>query len=222
MRLGGASTAKLAYRGLLKQIRRWTGTAATEEILYGLLFTQGLAAIAKPPPLFPIQSAANYSLLYLILRTITELRPARTLELGAGQSTLLLDTILADGQECVSMETDEMWAEKLAAHVRHQVLHSSVTNGRYDLRPEGKFNFVIVDGPIGTKRHSRQSALPILRDQLADDFLVIFDDSERRGERDTIEDFLRAEPRVSGVSVLHGSSSQCVAFSEFYSAARYF
>src|SRR3546814_16016062 len=47
------------------------------------------------------------------------------------------------------------------------------------------------DGPQGSARNSRWGALEILERSLADEFIVIFDDAERRGEQEPAMEFQR-------------------------------
>jgi hypothetical protein len=56
-----------------------------------------------------------------------------------------------------------------------------------------------------------------LETALADEFVVIFDDAERPGERETIARFLDMRP-AAGHVFIHAMKSQCLVFSQQYRA----
>ncbi len=172
--------------------------AHSREIIYQHMFLQGLRAEGIERPFYATRGAANFSLLYLLLRCMTELPVRRMVELGAGQSSLLIDC-LARGRavQCLSVEHDPGWAERITGQVAHDVLLAPLVQksvcGRltvtYDLDPAayGPADLLLVDGPQGSRRHSRRGGLEWVAHALAPEhFLVIFDDAERAGEMDTI------------------------------------
>ena len=151
---------------------------------------------------YPVRSAATYSYLYLLIRICTTLPVRRVLELGCGQSTLLLDDLSRDRQlHVTSLEHDPRWAsmigeqcERLALAeaplVRREVSGRAAETYDFDSGAE-RFDLLLVDGPKGSKRHSRRGALPFIEDALAEEFIIVFDDAERRGELDTIAETLQ-------------------------------
>jgi 16S rRNA G966 N2-methylase RsmD len=209
--------------------RHWAdGTVPTSELLYLQLFDKAVErARLKLPPLFPVGSAANAGLLYALFRLAWDFPDRQWLELGAGQSTLLLDALAKGGRiaEALTLEHDAEWADRLRAQVTHTVQHAplrqasvaGVTVPSYTVTLDQRFDIVVVDGPIGTPRQSRWGALELLREHLADDFVVVFDDAERPGERDTIAKFLELYPATSHVFI-HAMKSQCLVFTEKYRA----
>jgi predicted O-methyltransferase YrrM len=148
-------------------------------------------------PFYPVRSAATYSYLYLLLRIAQELPPLRVLELGAGQSTVLLDRLARTlPLTCVTLESDSDWLARVRADVALDVRHAPLVpltirgyaSSVYDpqaLSADERFNVLLVDGPRASPRRSRWGALQFL-ERLEDDFLLVFDDAERRGELDTI------------------------------------
>lgn len=204
----------------------WTGRAHGQELLYAHMLGDALRGQAiKLPHLYPTGAAANYSLLYLLLRIQTELPVQTTLEIGIGQSTLLLDALGAVGE---SVEHDQKWAEVIAGQVTNRTIRVPRLVERhfagratmcYDFSPQ-EADFVIVDGPQGTGRFSRLGALELLDKSLAEEFIVIFDDAERRGEQDTIMEFLKR--RNANVHFFSGLKSQCVAYTEKYELVSWF
>jgi hypothetical protein len=52
-----------------------------------------------------------------------------------------------------------------------------------------KFDLVLVDGPIGSPHYSRYQFADIIEnDLLADQFVMIMDDANRQGEKQTLQD----------------------------------
>src|SRR5215469_14551483 len=109
----------------LSELRRWsrrsivsaaTGARTSREILYRhLLHDAAHASQIDLPVMFPVESAANYSLLYVILRAYLELPISRVLEIGSGQTSLLLDSLSKSERRSLSVltiEHDKHWSEQ--------------------------------------------------------------------------------------------------------------
>ena len=140
--------------------------------------------------------------MYILLRCITELPVQRVVELGCGQSTLLFDALRQLRLiEITTLEHDWEWARRIQCQVKHEItcanLVCRVVEGRRTLVYDTDVglgvapNLLLVDGPQGGSRHSRWAALQWIERGLGDDFIIVFDDAERRGEIDTIEKTLR-------------------------------
>ena len=214
---------KLRWASFVEKV---TGERTAKELLYAHMLAEALRIGNIPcQPFYPIGGAANYSLLYLIYRIQTEFAPTATLELGIGQSTLLLDALGAGG---VSIEHDEDWAAIMRTKVEREILthpleprsYRGVEANSYVFDGSKAFDFAIVDGPQGSARNSRWGALEILERSLADEFIVIFDDAERRGEQDTAMEFQRM--RGGNVHIVRAASSQCLIFTDRFRAAGWF
>lgn len=210
--------------------RRFTlGTVSSAELHYLAIFN---AAVARSgldvPPLFPVGRAANSSLLYLIFRLLRDFPRLGILELGAGQSTILLEALHRAGlaTSVTTLEHDQTWAASIGSNVGHEVLTAplrresvlGVETEIYDTALAARFDCMIVDGPVGAARQSRWGTLKLLQQNLAPEFVVIFDDAERPGERDTIGRFLELHPEAEH-SFVHASKSQCVVFTPKYRMA---
>lgn len=154
-------------------------------------------------PLYPLRSAATYSYLYLLLRLAQEFDDLQILELGAGQSTVLLDRLAGlFAMNCTTLEHDPDWQERIQARVNSPVLAAPLVSASvrghvtevYDAAvvPAGqRFNVLLVDGPRSSQRRSRWGCLQFVERNLEQEFLLIFDDAERRGELQTIAAALR-------------------------------
>ena len=161
------------------------------EATYQHLFLRELETYGLRDRYTPIQSAANYSLLFVLLTSVVGAQPANVLELGCGETTLLLNALLQSGVwrgSLVSLEQDSFWRKEIASAVSTEVVYAPLAErsiaGRpalaYDLsnlkRPLGLFDLVLVDGPTGVPRYSRSACLEFIPKHLAKDFLIIHDD----------------------------------------------
>jgi hypothetical protein len=216
---------------LRQQFRRLTGKPSVFqpepglEVIYRDLFIRELALLGEEDRFFPTGGAANYSLLYLILRIGSEFRPASVLDIGAGQSTLLWAMLQRRGLvgDVLTLENDAEWAARIGAQVTHEVMVSplkpmrvgrrTITSYDWDaVKAKRSFDVVVCDGPRGTPRDSRSGVLAML-DGLPDDFALILDDSEREGEQDTValvHDRLQAAKRDYAVGVVRAAKTQAV------------
>ena len=117
---------------LRQQFRRLTGKPSVFqpepalEVIYRDLFLRELALLGEEDRFFPTGGAANYSLLYLILRLGSEFRPASVLDIGAGQSTLLWAMLQRRGfvGDLLTLENDPDWAARIGAQVTHEIMVS--------------------------------------------------------------------------------------------------
>jgi predicted RNA methylase len=170
----------------------------SRELLYERVFSNALPRLQIENRYYPLRSAANYSLMYLILRVVTELPVHRVLEFGCGQTTLLLDDLARRRPlEVASIEQDPVWTARIQAKVTHRVTQAPLVERRirgveclaYDMDPSDlgpPVDVMIVDGPWGRRRYSRWGVLEYIDKLLAQDFVIIFDDAQRKGEQDTI------------------------------------
>jgi predicted O-methyltransferase YrrM len=220
-----------------RRVTEFLGARYSQETLYQGIFESGLNALGvKHPPFYAVKSGANYSLLYTLLRIVTETPCANILELGAGQSSLLLDALkqIRPDIGVTSVETDSSWAEIIGARVSHEVIYSPVTRRSIrgadaqaysDLSPLGsrKFDVVLVDGPPGAEKHrSRWASLEILVDHLAPEFVVVFDDAERSGEQETIREFAKMHDWRLDNGMTLGTKGQIMLYTPAFGAAKYF
>jgi hypothetical protein len=188
-------------------------------------------------PLYPFGAAANASLLYLVTRAVLTLPISAICELGSGQTTILLNhlTAIRPNLEITTLEENEFWAMSIQAQVRHSIASVPLTTmkvrGRatrfYELArlPDRRYDFLVIDGPVGEPRFSRWGSLDLIDRCLADDFLIVFDDAERDGERDTCEEAIRllqGKGIEIHVALVEAQKSQMTIASRGFRAACYF
>jgi predicted O-methyltransferase YrrM len=207
------------------------------EIVYQNLVHRELDRLNIRDPFYPLRSAATYSYLYLLLRAVQELDGLRILELGAGQSTVLLDRLAAQFPlQCTTLEHDVHWVEQIRSQVRHPVLHAPLVprairgqiSDVYDprvLEQGQRFNALLVDGPRSIRRRSRWGSLEFIENWLDPEFLILFDDAERRGELQTIGAALQLLDERDcryGSQLTRSINSQFVIATEGFQRALYF
>jgi len=195
------------------------------EVIYRDLFLRELALLGEEDRFYPTGGAANYSLLYLILRLGSEFRPASVLDIGAGQSTLLWAMLQRRGfvGNLLTLENDADWAARIGAQVTHEILvtplqpmrigRRTITTYDWATVKQGRsFDVIVCDGPRGTPRDSRSGILSMI-DGLPRDFALVLDDTERDGEQDTValvHDRLQAAKHDYAVGVVRAAKTQAV------------
>jgi len=184
------------------------------EIVYRELLLRDLKCLGIEDVFYPVGSAANHGLLYAITRSFQEFLITSVLELGCGQSTLLLDALNRRQNEPISIRSvdeDETWADRVRASVSHEVVVAKLapkTIRGHAIRHYGDgyfertkaYDLIIVDGPIAPPRQdplARLGCLEVIETSLASDFIVIVDDAERKGES-ILVDCMRAHFKQRG------------------------
>ena len=175
------------------------GTKPELEVVYQNIFDRDLAAIAIPNIFYPLNAAANYSLLYLVLRSAREFEIRSVVELGAGQTTVLLNCLRKHGilkGEALTIEHDAAWSERIKRDVDHPVATVPLVERQdgpyrykgYDfsaVKMPQCIDLLLIDGPVAydeKRMYSRHGALALLDRLNPNGFIIIVDDAERDGE----------------------------------------
>ena len=150
--------------------------------------------------------AANYSFIYTLFRILDKASPKNILEMGLGQTTRLTSQYVAFGNNDAKLnvcEHDQNWIDiyrnELPKSDNIQLNHFELEyfdfdgkqNDKYKDMPkvvgDKKFDLIIVDGPVGGgKNLPRSNVIDLIPNNLAEDFVIIIDDTERDGEQRTI------------------------------------
>lgn len=178
------------------------------ESVYQAIVCRDLARLKVDDVFYPLGSAANYGLFYVILRAVTEFPFERVVELGAGQSSLLLDALARKELLRASLHTfehDEQWAARVAAQVGHTVTRLPLKERSaagirfsgydFDAVDTGPIDFLIIDGPPArttATEYSRLGALDLARRIDPARFVIVVDDAERAAERVLADGMVRA------------------------------
>lgn len=189
--------------------------------------------------------AANYSFIYTLFRILDNVRPAKILEIGLGQTSLVTSQYVAHNNPAAEVdiiENDASWINiyrpRLAAgeniHLNQcdiEFFDEEGQNRRYNraalsqITADKKYNLIIVDGPMGGgQKHPRSNILDLVEKNLAPDFIIIFDDAERPGEQATIartQDKLKTMGIAFATQQRDALKSQFLIFSQSYEFARY-
>lgn len=175
----------------------------------------------------PGRWAAGYPMLYILYRVLNEARPRNILELGLGQTTRMIGQYAKWNKEChhLVVEHDSSWIEffciDFVLSQNSQILQLEL--GRKEFRGEevtvyqgfdaainGRYNLIVIDAPFGNdvNNYSRVDIVNTLPDCLEDDFVIIIDDCNRKGELNTKNEIERilsdngisyAEGKYSGI-----------------------
>lgn len=170
-----------------------------------------------PRRLYPAGGAAGPLLLYCLIRALEELPIQRVLELGAGQSTKLLDAWSRSRKgRFVTFEQDADWAARIAGECDSSsgsVLHLPLVPistpagpGHWyapppaGALPEEGFDLLLVDGPVGTRRFSRYGIVEHIPEWLGEEWGILWDDLDRVGD---LESFAALIERLRAAHVVH-------------------
>lgn len=158
---------------------------------------------------FPGRWAVNYSFLYILIRILTDCKPQKIIEFGLGESSKIIsvfcDNYLTDSTQLI-IEQDQKWItafqDRFVLSSNSKILQLELEEKKIKNFPvytykglneivEEVFDLYIVDGPFGSDRFSRYD-ICLLVDKLnvKNDFIIIIDDYNRQGEKDTAIDIL--------------------------------
>lgn len=130
------------------------------------------------------------------------------LECGSGLTTVVLGLLARrNGFDVVTLEHDPNWhariTETLARLGLDRVRVHLAPLQRYgtfdwydvsDLPDTQDFDLVVCDGPPGKTRGGRVGLMPLMGDRLADDAVILLDDTRRKRERRAIDLWRRRRP----------------------------
>ena len=151
-------------------------------------------------------AAANYGFIYTLFRILDNVQPAHILEMGLGQTSMVTTQYVANNQPEADLdiiENDESWIKiyepKLAKSQNIKLHQCDIEFFDYEgeqsrkykelnkITGDKKYNMIIVDGPFGgAQKLPRSNIVDLVEHNLAQDFIIIFDDAERAGEQNTI------------------------------------
>lgn len=153
--------------------------------------------------------AGNYSFFYILHRVLSDYKPKAILELGLGESTKMISAYLShelNKTRHTVVEQDQEWIRAFSsrftltdqtqvvncplASVQIKGFPSYAYSGFSDQIQED-YDLYIVDGPFGSDRFSRFDVVALVEKFNSDkEFILIMDDTHRRGEQDTVGEIL--------------------------------
>lgn len=169
--------------------------------------------------------AAGYPLFYILFRILNEVKPDTVLEFGMGESTRMIQSYKHQHNPkalCVTVEHDKKWIEIKKQNglsedyisVISPELETITINEKETLQYKelsnllsgyGKqFKLILIDGPFGSSNYSRHNIVELIENGLlSDSFIILMDDYERSGEKETVED-VRKLLNKEGISFCEG------------------
>ena len=191
-----------------------------KEITWANVFNTAIAgdSLLKDQSFYVGRWAAGYNCLYVIYRIMREKQPKNILEFGLGQSTKLISLYAREYNfSHTVIENNKEWVDfySLRNHLSKMTnIHISTTKiveyekalvRVYDKLPEDlskiKYDFIFIDAPFGGDmvKYSRVDIIKYLPNILGDDFVIVFDDTNRIPEKNTakkIMETLRGLPKI--------------------------
>lgn len=204
-----------------------------EQIFQGI-FEQQCRRHGIDEVFYPVGAAASYSLMYLLTRVLSELPVRRVFELGSGQSTVLIDRLRGAEGTHVVYEQSDVWARAVAVRaprceLRHSPLVEKSFEGvayrGFEAMQSADFDLLLVDGPNGTDHASRYDCVPLVDANRSPEFVVIVDDADRPGERETVAALTKLLLRKGidhKLNHIAGRTTQAVITTPGMRAASYF
>ncbi len=166
--------------------------------------------------------AGSYSFFYVLGRILNDYKPQSIIEFGLGESSKFISAYLDNellNTKHVVIEQSEDWKNafqkrfQLSKHSEIKIcnLETKTHKGleyygykNIDNVVTGKFDFYIVDGPLGSDNFSRFDIVSLCeRLNTDDEFIIIIDDYNRKGEKETVDE-LYANFREKGIEVNTG------------------
>ncbi|MBQ6219896.1 MAG: hypothetical protein IJJ47_09205 [Methanosphaera sp.] len=184
-----------------------------DEIRYAMVFNDTIknSTWLKNQALSLNNGASNYSFMYILYRILNEIKPKNILELGLGQTSLMTSSYVQNsGNKLTIIESNQEWIESFSnkMHLSNNMNIKQVDIERFNfdnsenlryknlksVLQDDKFDLIIIDGPQGFDHENNNQMLKYSRSNiwdlisnLEDDFIIIVDDYERQGERNTVK-----------------------------------
>ena len=191
------------------------------------------------PGISPGRMAVGYNYIYVMTRILNEMHPSKVLDLGLGISSTLISSYfnsLDRNPDAVHtiIEHDSDWIDfytrnrslSSKSRIMHMPCITKEYNGckfdAYDGFKESlsgfKYSVISVDAPLGSDdKYSRRDILDIIPQCLDEDFVIVFDDVNRTGEKNTITDIescLKTNGIVYYKAIYFGLTDICVIASK--------
>lgn len=183
----------------------------TDEIVWARIWDdskRGMKWIEDLPSISPGRWAVGYNYIYVLTRILNEMKPDRILDLGLGISSTIISHYcshcLKDTGYHDVVEQDNSWKDfyvrnnslssftNIHVHECIEKKYKGVQYNAYNLFERvvanRKYHLISVDGPFGSDRYSRRDIIDFIPGILEESFVIIFDDTNRQGEKDTINE----------------------------------
>lgn len=183
----------------------------TKEILWGEVFNNKItdSQWLNDKRFSPGRWAVGYPYLYVIYRILDEVKPKTILDLGLGESTKMLSqyALANPTTEHLIVEHDKNWIDFFSNVFKlpknSYIMQLELENSKFkednavlcykdfdkELKDK-KFDFISIDAPFGgnAKIYARIDVLKILPQCLSDNFIILVDDYNRKGEKNMVSE----------------------------------
>lgn len=209
-----------------------------KEILWAEIFNNTVSGSdwLKDKSFSPGRWAVGYQYLYAVYRILNTVKPQKILELGLGQSTKLLSQYAKANKEVkhIVVEHDQEWIDfykkenevaenteilKIEREYRKYKNDDKVLafkEFKENLKGQ-KFDFISIDAPLGAnaKIYARVDVLEILPECLEKDFVMVIDDYNRKGEKNTVNEIenILKEYKISYCKGIYYGEKECMVIS---------
>ncbi|MDB5280346.1 MAG: hypothetical protein JWR61_5301 [Ferruginibacter sp.] len=186
----------------------------------------------------PGRWAVNYSFLYVLVKVLSDYKPIRIIEFGLGESSKIVSSFLnfelMESSHLI-IEQNAQWMiefeDKFILSPSSKIIHLPLTKEiikncpvnvyqGFKEKVTGIYDLYLIDGPLGSTNFSRYDICHIA-DRLTknDEFIIIMDDYNRSGEKDTAQDLLEnlaSKGIKTYINTYVGIKSQLVIATEKY------
>jgi 16S rRNA G966 N2-methylase RsmD len=169
--------------------------------------------------------AVDYAFCYTLARTLNAMHPQSILECGLGQSSRIIHQYAAFYHvNAITCEHDQTWIDFIKKEFGNNYplkiwkteLEEIEFKGQKTLTYHNiqeifkgkRFELILIDGPFGSPHYSRSQAIELCKNNLSDRFCVIIDDTERDGEKETIDEIKKVltEKSVDFATTVYSST----------------
>ncbi|HBI61248.1 MAG TPA: hypothetical protein DDY31_08570 [Lachnospiraceae bacterium] len=217
------------------RVHAWQGQKNGDEIIWAEIFNNVISNSSwlTNKSFSAGRWAVGYQYLYVVYRILNEVRPKNILELGLGQSTRLFGQYAASDVEVqhIVVEHDPTWIQffqqdfqlpsnstiiqlEREYRVFREDDHVLAFKNFKETFVGEKFDFISIDAPLGGEAviYARVDILELLPDVLADSFIIVVDDFNRQGEKNTVavlEEILQ-ENGILYVKGVYAGKKDCI------------
>lgn len=190
----------------------------------------------------PYDMAINYSMLYLLTRLFSDFNIVNILEFGLGQSSKFINAYLNDCENEILhevIEHDIEWINFFICKLnsKSKIIKLNIISEKFQnqtiqtydnllniIKPN--YDLYLIDGPNGLPNYSRFDICKIAENFNKDDqFIIIMDDYQRPGEKETIEvlkSILSRKNIMYNFKIFKGNKAQFLLVTEKYKFAMTF
>lgn len=181
--------------------------------------------------------ALGFPALYLLYRVLNVVKPKSIIEFGLGESTKMTFQYIGSFPDArlQVIEQSQEWLDfidneipDIAMHVKILPIETRIIEGYetiiYSNLLENisgrKYDLVLIDGPVGSPNFSRSQLIDIIENDLLEkDFVILLDDCNRIGERQTASrclDLLKRKGIANSIGFYRGMKTMLIICSDKY------